>query len=235
MGKDIFKTEKDRINALLSLQNGITLDLSAQNLFDTYAIAVDVDVCHSYFEFVANILIFLVQDDYRLYELSSATYLNLKKMPKLVRNMDMPPESQLSRELLRTHFVQALLENVLGDGLTSERAHRKWLRERDRLYFGEKVDLSNKMWISDVGKDIFERYLLMHLYGCLTEVEGEDTSGRWSSTRRNISKELHFETPPEQDWPDKFDIPSEFSLYVTESNPEGYPFHPHWYKFLFAE
>lgn len=170
-------------------------------------------------------------------ELSNSTYLNLEKTPKLVRNTEVTFKSQPSTELLKAHFIQALIQNVLGDGLTSsqDKNHRNWLRERDSIYFGEKVDLSRKIWTSDVGKDILERYLLMQLYGCLPQVEGENTSGRWSTTRLNISKALNTETPEHQDWPEQFDLPSEVKVYVTESNPVGYPFEPTWYKFLHEE
>lgn len=56
-------TEEDKINTLLSPQNGITLDLSAQALFDSYAIAVDVDVSYiiSHALAVWSILTVLVQ------------------------------------------------------------------------------------------------------------------------------------------------------------------------------
>ena len=112
--------------------------------------------------------------------------------------------------------------------------HWKWLRERDNIFFKERVDLMQKKWTHGVGKDVLEHYFSVQLYGCLPEVEGDDSTGRWSSSRLSSRNELS-EMNEQEDWPDKYDLPPEVYLYKTESNPIGYFHHPHWYKFTFGE
>ena len=165
-------------------------------------------------------------------QLSPNTHPDLEKTPKLIRNKDAPPHLQPSPLLLREHFIQALIENVLGDGLEIE--HRKWLRERDGIFFKERINLMHRKWMDGVGKDVLEHYFFMQLYGCLSEVEGEDSNGRWSSNRL-ASRNESLKAPEQETWPDRFDVPPESSIYITESNPNGYSLHPCSYKFLHAE
>lgn len=142
-------------------------------------------------------------------ELTKQPVLRCGPDSKLLVDLSLPDEQRPSETLIREHFRQSLIRHVLGDGTdpfdvalvfdesVDEDDQLTWhdLAEvfRDR---SERIDLSDALWLSGPGKDIFERYLQMQLHGCLPEVltaHGNSEASRWNSRRLRKLREI--ETP----------------------------------------
>ncbi|KAH8115160.1 hypothetical protein DFH11DRAFT_1543847 [Phellopilus nigrolimitatus] len=207
-------SRKEGVMFLRSLQNGMTMRITAILLFENYDLAIDVD------------------DEYRIVQFCPDPYIDSGSEGKLYVDFSKPEHERPSEILLREHFRHALIKHVLGTGEDpywrepcnedgEERADddKCWSEItrmlRDRC--DDSIDLGEKVWFTSEGKAAVEQYLQTALFACMPEClengpespelesRSKEHFSRFSKRRREELAEI--KTPSseeERDWPEEF-------------------------------